>query len=384
MTNYQTIYDNFSIKNLEDIVGVAWGQPFNAADVLIHRHRQDKKPAVRYHGKLGDSTWTFSDLSHAGGHLAGQLQRKGLRSGDVVAVFLPRIPELALVATALWHLGAAYLPLFTAFGPESIAYRIQGSQAKLIVTDAAHRDVIAQVAGEVPVMTVDTSTHPQDWILSELLAQQGEEIPAVRLDPDMPFLYLFTSGTTGHPKAVPVPLKALYAFSGYMLWAVGMQKEDSYWNVADPGWAYGLYYGVVGSWLMGQTLHLTDLPFSPQMFRDILERFHITNLAAAPTAYRMLMHAPGEVWEGADISLQRASSAGEPLNPEAIRWFLDKFGVLVHDHYGQTELGMIINNHNALQQDVQPGAMGKPMPGFEAVLLSEDGRIIEQADRCGQ
>jgi acetyl-CoA synthetase len=188
---------------------------------------------------------------------------------------------------------------------------------------------------------------------------------------DDPFLLLFTSGTVGLAKGVAVPLKALSSMMAYMLYGIGLREDDAYWNVADPGWAYGLYYAVVGPLLLGHTTTLYDGPFTIESTYHMLERYSITNLAAAPTAYRLLLAAGEEAARQIKGKLRVANSAGEPLNPEVIRWFEEHVGCSIYDQYGQTELGMVVCNYHTVQYTRYPGSMGHPLPGYRVVLLNE-------------
>ena len=146
--------------------------------------------------------------------------------------------------------------------------------------------------------------------------------------------------------------------------------------MADPGWAYGLYYGVVGPLLLGCATTFYDGPFSVESAYRVIKSHHITNLAGAPTAYRMLT-AAGDEWAApAKGQLRVVSSAGEPLNPEVIRWFAQHLDVRICDHYGQTEIGMVVCNHHRLQHKFKVGSAGVSMPGFHVVVLSENGVVL--------
>jgi len=199
--------------------------------------------------------------------------------------------------------------------------------------------------------------------------------PVPRRGDDL-FLMMSTSGTTGLPKGVPVPLKALPAFYVYMRDAVDLRPEDRFWNIADPGWAYGLYYAVVGPLMLGHATTFYDGPFTPESTYRVIEAHGITNLAGAPTAYRMLIAAGPEPAARVKGQLRAVSSAGEPLNPEVIRWFDAHLAAPIHDHYGQTELGMVVNNHHRLRHPVHPGAAGFAMLGYRVAVLDESDREL--------
>jgi len=183
-------------------------------------------------------------------------------------------------------------------------------------------------------------------------------------------MMMFTSGTTGLPKGVLVPIKALMNFWVYMADAIDLRPDDKYWNIADPGWAYGLYYAVTGPLLLGHAITLYDGPFTVESAYRIIETHGVTNLAGAPTAYRLLIAAGPEAGAKVKGKLRCVSSAGETLNPEVIRWFDAELAAPIHDHYGQTEMGMCINNHHGLEHDIHSGSAGLPMRGFCMIRIS--------------
>ncbi|MCC2102049.1 MAG: AMP-binding protein, partial [Hyphomicrobiales bacterium] len=160
--------------------------------------------------------------------------------------------------------------------------------------------------------------------------------------------------------------------ASYMLDAVDLRDGDNYWNVADPGWAYGMLYAVLGPLLLGVTTTFNEGAFAVDSTVRIISERKITNLAAAPTAYRLLMAAGDEAMAPIAHQLRVASSAGEPLNPEVIRWAERVLHCPLADHYGQTEVAMMINNHHALKHEVKPGAAGLPLPGLEMEILDDD------------
>src|SRR5208283_1920340 len=153
----------------------------------------------------------------------------------------------------------------------------------------------------------------------------------------------------------PVPLKALIAFDLYMTYAIDLRPTDRFWNIADPGWAYGLYYAVTGPLLLGHATTFYDGPFTVESTYRIIETHGITALAGAPTAYRLLIAAGPEAASRVKAQLRTVSSAGEPLNPEVIRWFAAHLAAPIHDTYGQTETGMVVNNHHRLRHAVRVG-----------------------------
>ncbi len=344
----------------------------NACVECCDRWAADGAIALEWFGATGARrTITFAQLRDDSARFANHLRSRGIGAGDVVAGLLPRIPELLTVVLGTWRAGAAYQPLFTAFGPAAVESRVTapgGSQAALVVTDATNLPKLQDVPGCPPTLVVG------DALAQALAAQSTDFAPVLRTGAD-PFVVLFTSGTTGKPKGVRYPLALLLPVASYMRDAVDLQPQDAYWNLADPGWAYGMLYAVVGPLLQGHATTFHEGGFTVESTLRILQDLRITNLAAAPTAYRMLMAAGDDALAPIAGQLRVASSAGEPLNPEVIRWADRVLRCPLADHYGQTETAMVINNHHALRHVVKPGAAGLPMPGFSLAILDDDLQV---------
>ncbi|PXX25053.1 MULTISPECIES: acyl-CoA synthetase [Burkholderia] len=323
--------------------------------------------------------FTFAQMQALSARVANLLVAQGVKPGDVVAGLLPRTPELVATILGTWRAGAVYQPLFTAFGPKAIEHRLRMSAARLVVTNVANRAKLDEIADCPPVATVRAPGEPlseRDIDFRAALDTQPDTFePVLRKGTDL-FMMMSTSGTTGLPKGVPVPLRALLAFGAYMRDAVDLREGDRFWNIADPGWAYGLYYAITGPLLLGHATTLYEGGFTVDSTYDVIERLGITSLAGSPTAYRMLMAAGTEAAARVKGKLRVVSSAGEPLNPEVVRWFDAALGAPIYDHYGQTELGMVVNNHHGLAHVVHAGSAGLAMPGYRVAVLDEASREL--------
>jgi acetyl-CoA synthetase len=346
------------------------------------RHADGGRIALNWEGVDGrSSVHTFAEFRDDAARFANFLADQGIGPGDRVAVMLPRIPELMVAALGVWRVGAVYMPMFTAFGPKAIEYRLERGSAKLVVTDSANRPKLDDIADKPPIIVVART--PDDTIGAddldfhkELAAHEPDHEPILRTADD-PFLLMFTSGTVGNPKGVAVPHKALLSFIAYMKYAVDLRPEDKFWNMADPGWAYGLYFAVVGALLFGNATHLYEGLFTVESTYAMLEKYGITVFCSAPTAYRLLMAAGGDPADSCRTGIRVACSCGEPLNPEVIHWVNDHLGCPVHDQYGQTEVSVVVTNHHGLDHPTDPGSMGVALPGFRAAILDDSGRELE-------
>lgn len=351
------------------------GESVVLGDVLCDRHAIADSPALLYEAHECQSELSYEILRQQSSRLAAALASQGVGRGDRIGVLLPRSPELLIALLAIWRLGAVEVPLFTAFGPEAVRYRLEHSQASILITDAANR----QKANDSPsglrsVFCVSPSDDSHDVDFHEAM-KASPEIAAVPLAGDDPFIILYTSGTTGKPKGVPVPVRALAAFHAYMHYSLDLRPGDTFWNISDTAWGYGLWFGVVGALLLGQRMILRNLRFDPGDTYDAIRRLGVTNLAGAPTVFRSLRAAGAPAGFAKGARLRCVSSAGEPLNPELVSWSQAVLGTPIHDHYGQSEVGMVSGfpHHPALAHDLVPGSMGTALPGFHLSVVSDEG-----------
>ncbi|HHX34142.1 MAG TPA: AMP-binding protein [Gammaproteobacteria bacterium] len=347
----------------------------NACYECCDRHADaDAVALIQENADGSSSRHSYAELRDQSAQFANYLTQQGIQAGDVVAGLLPRGHALLVTILGAWRIGAVYQPLFTAFGPKAIEHRLQAPGAKLVVSDAENRSKLLEVAGCPAVLTVTDAgagLEEGDGDFWPILAPLSVDFEPVMRSADDPFLLMFTSGTTGLAKPLEVPLRAIVAFQRYMIDAVGLRAEDSFWNVADPGWAYGLYFGITGPMSMGLPVLSVAGAFNLDRCLEIAKKYNVSNLAGAPTVFRMLIAAGEKVadqWKG---QLRVVSSAGEPLNPEVIRWFKQHLNVAINDHYGQTEMGMVLCNHHNLAHPMHIGAAGYASPGHRVVVVDE-------------
>lgn len=378
LPDYSDYLEHFSIDQMVARLDDHQDGRLNAFEACCGRHVRagcGEVPALIHEDTQGVThTLTYAELDEQSGKLAGWLVAQGLKEGDRIACMLPRSGALLIAVLATWRIGGVYQPLFTAFGPDAVDYRLGRADTKLVITDHANRYKFDGLSQCPPILAVGGASreHPNDldWQAAMTHAPMSSQPP--RLEPTQPFLQMFTSGTVGKPKGVAVPLSAMTAFALYMELAVDLRSDDHFWNMADPGWAYGLYYAITGPLLLGVTTHFCEAGFSAEGALDFMKRHQITNFAAAPTAYR-LMKASG-LFDNAHqtLALRAASSAGEPLNTEVVNWVEKSLGCSVMDHYGQTETGMTCNNHHTLDHPKHVGGMGVPLPGYRLAILDAE------------
>ncbi|MFC2996569.1 AMP-binding protein [Acinetobacter sichuanensis] len=382
MKTLEQAHQDFDYEALisKSLVGTA--QALNAYIECCERYVGSDKVALIWQAKDGRSEqWTFEQLAEASGKLANYFKHVGIQTGDCIAGLLPRTPELLITILATWRIGAIYQPLFTAFESKAIEHRLDTANTQLVVTNSEQRSKLNHIE-VAQILTVYTDQHekkfdPDFW---QEVDKQQAAFEAVQLGFDDDFLMMFTSGTTGLAKSVPVPLKAVLAFKEYMLHAVGLTEEDSFWNLADPGWAYGLYYGITGPLALGHSIMMDERAFSVDNALEIIKKYKVSNLTGSPTAFRMFFGFKEKFDASIQTHLRVVSSAGEPLTPEVIHWFKQDLKVNIFDQYGQTELGMVIGNHHALQHPVKIGSAGFANPGHRFAVLNQNHEEVERGE----
>ncbi|MGN5239804.1 MULTISPECIES: AMP-binding protein [unclassified Rhodococcus (in: high G+C Gram-positive bacteria)] len=361
-----------------------------AAHLLCDDHPADAVAFTVIDADLGSVDLTYGDLSERSARFAAALADLGVEPGDHVATLMGKSADLVVALLGIWRRGAVHVPLFTAFASPAIAFRLGASGAKVVVADGdqvgklAPGDDIPHDAPWQVIVAGDGDGVGLDF--AELVESHSAHDPrgeAVAVGGDGGLVQLFTSGTTGTPKGVPVPVKALASFHAYLEFGLDVREDDVFWNAADPGWAYGLYYALLGPLAAGRRSLLLHAGFSPALTWQVLDTFGVTNFAAAPTVYRSLR---ADSAPHTRIRLRRASSAGEPLTPDVLAWSREELGVVVRDQYGQTEHGMFVVDAWAddLREDVPERSMGKPLPGWTCAVLRDDNDDIAAPGELGR
>jgi len=340
------------------------------ADWLFCDRHDPESVAFRFvDDRLQVTEMTYGTLATRSRRVAQVLLDQGVVAGDRVATLLTKSPDLPVLILAIWRLGAVYVPLFTAFAESAVVDRLRDSGASVVVTDqaqAAKVDSVGITVLRANVTAAEDVPVPHDLSLAMLEGPAWPGTLAPR-GPDVPIVQMATSGTTGKPKVVVHPLAYAAGWQCYV--ELGLAPGRTFWCGADPGWAYGLYTLVVGPLAAGIPAVFTHGAFKPEIAWRVLEELQVTDYAAAPTALRALRAVDPGV---ALPHLERLSTAGEPLTPDVGAWTRERFGLEVHDHFGQTELGMPAGfaHHRDLRRPVVDRAMGRSLPGWTMAVLA--------------
>jgi acetyl-CoA synthetase len=362
-----------------------YGPPqVSVAELLCDRHDPASVAFTVIDADGSSADLTFGELADRSRRIATALARMRVGPGDRVATLMSKSIDFPVALLAIWRLGAVHVPLFTAFAEPAVTMRLEAADARVVFVDGDQARKLASFAGERIVAGATADECAGSHRFESLVREDGPREDRIAVGGSAPFIRLFTSGTTGDPKGVVIPVRALAAFVAYAEFGLDLTAHDVFWNAADPGWAYGLYYAICAPLALGRRSLLLHAPFTPALTYDVLERFGVTNFAAAPTVYRALRNDASAAKE--TPALRHASSAGEPLNADIVTWARDALGTPVHDHYGQTELGMVAINAHApgLTAPLRPGSMGRAMPGFTLAVLRPDAATIAEPGELGR
>jgi len=391
LVDYERTCAAFSWQETEhEFEGLPGKRGLNMAHEAVNRHANGPLRdhlALRWLGKQGEARdFSYGDLYRLTNQFANILGSLGIGKGDRVFALAGRIPELYIAALGTLKNGSVFCPLFSAFGPEPIQQRLSIAEGKVLVTTdllygrrkiSELRSALPHLEHVVVIGNPDDPSPPGTYNFRKLMAEASDRFKIPPTDPEDMALIHFTSGTTGRPKGAVHVHKAVIAHHITGTYALDFHPGDIFWCTADPGWITGTSYGIIAPLTHGITSIVDEADFEAERWYRIIQDQKVTVWYTAPTAVRMLMKAGTGIIRKYDLSsLRFISSVGEPLNPEAVVWGQEAFGLPIHDNWWQTETGgIMIANYRAMQ--IRPGSMGKPLPGIEAAIVHphKDGTV---------
>ncbi|MBI1202887.1 MAG: AMP-binding protein [Rhodopseudomonas sp.] len=319
----------------------------------------------------------FGWLRETSNRLANVLRAKGVKRGDRVAIFLPQTPEVAAAHMAIYKLGAVALPIAVLFGPDALAYRLQNSGARALLTNAAGvaklNDIRAQAPDLASVLSVDGEADGVADFNGEI-ARAASGFAPVDTAADDPAMMIYTSGTTGQPKGALHGHRVLLGhmpgveLSHYPFPLAG----DLFWTPADWAWAGGLLDVLLPSLLHGVAVVARKFDkFDAEEAYALMQKTGVRNAFIPPTALRMMRAGPSPRGRY-DFKLRSMGSGGESLGVEALEWGRDAFGLTINEFYGQTECNLVIGACDQLGA-LRVGSMGKAVPGHIVAVIDRDG-----------
>lgn len=383
-------------------VGAQTNIVYNALD----RHQKTKikdKLALIWEGQDGKvRTFTYSQLNDSVCRFANVLKSLGIKKGDRVCIYLPRLPEQLISMLACAKIGAIHTVVYSGFSIEALKNRVLDEEAKIIITTNNYyfreklietKKTVDEAVKQIPtvknIIVVKRTDQPtemlsgRDFWFHELTEKADNICSTEIMDSNDPLFILYTSGTTGKPKGI------IHGHGGYMVgiyitlkWIFNIHPDDIYWCTADPGWITGHSYIVYSPLLNGLTTFLYEGPPDfpdPGRWWNLIEKYKVTKFYTTPTAIRSLMRFGEDVPNKYNLnSLKILGSVGEPINPEAWLWFHKNIGkerCPIMDTWWQTESGMqIISPFPSVP--LKPGSAFKPFPGIICDVVDEKGKSV--------
>ena len=367
----------------QQLKGLPQDQGLNIAFEAIDRHANGNladHTAICWLGKNDERrVFDYKEMQRLTNKFANVLKTLGMGTGDSVFVLTGRIPELYISALGIWKNKCVFCPLFSAFGPEPIRSRLSIGKAKVLVTtEDLYRKKVAGIKSALldlrHVLIIGDSEVEGTLSFSKLISEASDQFSIPPTKPDDIAILHFTSGTTGKPKGAIHVHEAVIAHHMTGQIALDFHPSDIFWCTADPGWVTGTSYGIIAPLTSGITSIVDESDFNAERWYQILQNEKVSVWYTAPTAVRMMMKVGTDITRKYNLSALRfIASVGEPLNPEAVWWGQEAFGLPIHDNWWQTETGGIMIA-NYLSQNIKPGSMGKPLPGIEAVVVQRDSK----------
>jgi acetyl-CoA synthetase len=344
-----------------------WQVPerYNIAADVCDKHPRDK-PAMIHEDPAGDvRELNWGELQDMSNRFARLLGEHGVQRGDRVAMLLPPTPETAAAFLGTWKAGAILLSMSVLYGDDGITHRLNDSQAAVVVTNAANRARVEDMAPVVELEPGGLDDGPTDF----------ERVDTAADDPAQ--LY-YTSGTTGLAKGILHAHRYIIAHNEFV-YCHDVHDGERFHGMGEWAWAAGIS-PLIGPWRYGavQVVLQRKGGFNPHDQLAFLSRHRPSNVFGTPTAIRSMMSI-ADAGTRYPQDFRIVCSAGEPLNPEAIRWFREQYGVTVLDFYGLTESYPLVANYPFME--VREGSMGRPMPGWDVAILDEDERPVAHGGR---
>lgn len=362
----------------EMVSAFRWDVPesYNIAADTVDKHDPERLAMLWEDWQGNERELTFGDMRDMSNRIANVLTGLGVTRGDRVAVLLPSLPETAAAFIAVYKLGGILLSLSQLYGDDSIAHRLMDSGAKIIITDGKNRPRLEGMGERVEsleravVLNAEGSLTGSDVDLDAAMEDASDDFNTVDTSADDPAQLYYSSGTTGQAKGILHAHRYLLGHNEYEL-CHDVRDDEVFHSTGEWAWIAGIVPGLLGPWKYGVPVAVFQREggYDPEQTLYVLEKYKVGNMFTTPTALRAMteLKDPGSQYK---TKLRIACSAGEPLNPEVIRWFEAQFGIPVFDYYGLTESYPLCGNFPTVE--VRPGSMGRPLPGWDVAILSTD------------
>jgi acetyl-CoA synthetase len=367
---YEELYKNFK-----------WNIPkyYNFGFDVVDKWAEDRTKlaliSIDRSGKR-DRYHTFRDLSVESNRYANALKRIGVKKGDRVLVVLQSIPEWYIALIGMFKLGIVPMPGTVLLTSKDVEYRVNRAEACMVFTDMDHADIVDGIKSKCPSLKhlMLLGGKRKGWLsYLEEMDKSSYDLPQKEVGKTLssdPMLIYFTSGTTGHPKMVLHTHSYPLGHEVTAKFAQSLTEKDLHWTVSETGWAKAAWGKLFGQMIAGAAVIQWETPgrFDADGLLWAMERYGVTSFCAPPTVYRLLIQMDLSKY---NLKLRHSMSAGEPLNPEVIRVWKERFGIEIYDFFGQTETVCVLSNYPFMP--IRYGSVGKPTPGHDVKIVDDDG-----------
>ncbi|MFC0453558.1 AMP-binding protein [Rhodococcus jostii] len=362
-----------------------FGGDFNTAHEICTRYASDPNRlalTVRHEDGSADR-WTYRELDRLAAKAARVFADAGLKRGDRVAGLLSRQVESWITALAVWRSGLVYVPLFGGFAPDAIGLRLDAAGVRAVVVDHAYRSALAEAQSRygldpaVFVVRPDTPGSGDTSFWSAMDAVDADGPLATTALGDTATL-LFTSGTSGTPKACTMTHSAFVSVMPYARSVLGPARDSVVFSTSDPAWAFGLHSTGAAVMALGVPRVMYSGKFVPEAWHRVIREEKATILTTAPAALRRLTATFAE--NGVPTSLRTVAAAGEPLTAAVAAAWADTGAPVVRNGYGLSEVGMLLGDTQGTETLAGPGLMSATIPGFDTFLADRDGEPVDAGE----
>ncbi len=370
--SYQEIYDNFE-----------WDIPeyYNIAGDVCDRHAEDSTKIALVHEDSNRvvTRCSFQEVKGYANQLANGLTELGLAKGDVVSIFLAQAPEAAITHVACWKAGLVSSPISILFGSDAIIYRVNDTQAKVIVTNMANLPKVTAVRDQLPsiekILIVDSSKEDNYWSFLQSYSSEFENLLTCS---DDPAIINYTSGTTGNPKGATQGHRTMLGHMSGIEYMFDFfpQRNDVIWSPADWSWLAGLIDILMPGWYGGIPVICSDAAkFDAEDAYRLMSEHKVTCALLTPTVLK-LMRQVKDAKDRYSLTLRVVVSGAEAVGAELIAWAEENLQTVVNEGFGQTECNVVLGTNSRLME-ARPGSLGKPAPGHIGAIVDDAGQELE-------
>lgn len=383
---------NFLIAHRDDLSGATQGFEwpslgnFNwGIDYFDHIAKDNSAPALRILEEDGrEASLTYAELSQRSSQVASFLTALGAKPGDRILVMLGNEVPLWETMLASIKMGLVVIPATTLLSGPDLRDRVKRGNVRWLLTNPSGMEKVLEIPapelGDIGcILAGDNASIPPGWVnYHDSVSASPHFSPVGPLAVTAPQLEYFTSGTTAAPKLVRHSRQSYPVGHLTTMYWLGLKPNDVHWTISSPGWAKHAWSCFFAPFNAQACVFIYNYSrFNAPQVLDVLVKNQVTTLCAPPTVWRFLIQEDLAQWP---VKLREVISAGEPLNPEVIEQVRASWDLTIRDGYGQTETTAMIAN--APGQDLKPGSMGKPLPGYPIVLVDPDGKPAEEGEIC--